>query len=500
MSHELRLAAPSVPAPRTVLTSTTALLGLTMAIGCATNPVTGKSELSLVSESQEIAMGRQGAIDVVAALGAYSDTALQLYVDRIGRGLAARTERPALPWKYQVLDDAAVNAFALPGGFIFVTRGLLTHMTNEAELASVLGHESGHVAARHSVQQISRQQVAAVGLGVGSVLSPVIAKYSYVAGAGLGLLFLKNGRDDERQADQLGFRYALADGYDAREMIGLFEMLQASEKLSGGGRLPGWQSTHPDPGNRIKDVQTMAGASTQDFSSMRIRGEEFLQRIHGVVYGENPRAGYFQGAVFIHPDLKFLLQFPDGWKMQNASDAVTGISAAQDAIIELRGAQGTAAEAAKRFLGQQGLQPGAVSQGTIHGNRAVTAEFTAMSEQAGAVRGVVSFIEYDGATWGITAYSVAERFTFYSPSFQRSISSFDRLTDPAALAVQPLHVRIDKAPGAMSLQQFNTQLPSSIPLAELALINGMDQNAPLRPGQSIKRVVGTPMARVSSQR
>ena len=221
---------------------------------------------------------------MTAAIGLYPNAALQAYVSRIGLALAATTERPRLPWDFQVVDDASINAFALPGGFVFVTRGLLAHMTNEAELASVLGHESGHVSARHSVQQMSRQQVAAIGLGVGSVLSPAIAKYGQIAGAGLGLMFLKYGRDDETQSDQLGFRYALAGGYDTREMISVFQMLQRAEALSGGGRLPEWQSTHPDPGNRIAAVQALVAATSQDLSTKRLL-PPIPEQIDGRVYG-----------------------------------------------------------------------------------------------------------------------------------------------------------------------------------------------------------------------
>ncbi len=483
---------------RYLFSGATVVVGMMMTTGCATNPVTGRRELALVSESQEIEMGRQGAADVAATIGLYPDIGLQAYVNRVGQTLAARTERPKLPWEYHVVDDAAVNAFALPGGFIFVTRGLLTHITNEAELASVLGHESGHVAARHSVQQISRQEVASIGLGVGSVLSPVIAKYGQVASAGLGLLFLKNSRDDETQADQLGFRYALADGYDTRQMINLFEMLQRDEQLSGGGRLPEWQATHPDPGNRIKDVQSLVAASAQNFSAKQIGGDAFLQRLDGMVYGEDPRAGYFQGSLFLHPALEFLLQFPDGWTTQNAPDAVAGMSKAQDALIELRAAPGSAADASTNFFGQQGLQSGNTTQGTIHGNRSVSGEFTAQSDQGASVHGIATFIEYGGRTWQILAYSPADRFAAYSGIFQQSINSFDRLTDPVALAVQPLHVRLEKAPRAMSLLQFNAQLPSSISLAELALINGMDESTPLRAGQLVKRVIGTPVGHIRS--
>src|SRR3954462_3573375 len=203
---------------RLVLTS---LLVPTLAMGaglgsCARNPVTGKSELSLVSESQEIQMGKQGAQEVAQSIGLYDDANAQAYVAEIGKRMAAESERPNLPWEFHVVDDATVNAFALPGGFIYVTRGLLTYMTNEAELAGVMGHEVGHVTARHSAQQITKAQFAQLGLGIGSILSPTFRQFGQLAGVGAQLLFLKFGRDDERQADELGFKYMLADGYDAR--------------------------------------------------------------------------------------------------------------------------------------------------------------------------------------------------------------------------------------------------------------------------------------------
>lgn len=487
-------------ATRRFLFNALATAGVAGALACATNPVTGKRELTLISETEEIAMGRQGAAEVTAAIGLYPNATLQGYVNRIGRALAATTERPGLPWEFQVVDDASLNAFALPGGFIFVTRGLLAHMTSEAELASVLGHESGHVSARHSVQQMSRQQVAAIGLGVGSVLSPAIAKYGQIAGAGLGLMFLKYGRDDETQSDQLGFRYALAGGYDTREMISVFQMLQRAEALSGGGRLPEWQSTHPDPGNRIAAVQALVAATSRDWSALKVAEAEFLRQIDGMVYGINPRAGFFRGSLFLHPDLKFVFKFPDAWQTQNAADAVAAISPDQTALVELRGAQGTAIDAARIFFSQQGMVAGEYSRGTIAGNPVVSAEFTAPDGQGGSVKGIAAFFEYGAATWRTLAYSTAGRYDAWKPAFQQSINSFDRLTDPVALAVQPMRLRIDAAPRAMTLSQFHAQLPSSISLAELALINGVLEGAQLRAGQSMKRVIGTPMVQIGGQR
>src|SRR5439155_3624037 len=245
------------------------------------------------------------------------DSALQAYVRGIGLRLARGTERPNLPWSFDVVDDPAVNAFALPGGFIFVTRGILTHMTDEAQLATVLGHEIGHVTARHSVRQMSRAQIAQLGLGIGSLLSEDIARLSGLASSGLGLLFLKYGRDMETQADDLGFRYALADGYDVRAMRSMFEMLQRVSRMGGSGRLPQWLASHPDPENRMAKTDQRLAAVTRDLSQATLNREAFLRRLDGVVYGEDPRQGYFEGSRFNHPDLQFRIDFPAGWKTEN---------------------------------------------------------------------------------------------------------------------------------------------------------------------------------------
>src|SRR3954464_4234039 len=224
------------------------LLVPTLAFGsglgsCARNPVTGKSELALVSESQEIQMGKQASQDVAQSIGLYKDAKLDSYVSTVGKRMAAASERPNLPWEFHVVDDASVNAFALPGGFIYVTRGLLASINDEAELATVVGHEIGHVTNRHSVQQISKSQLAQLGLGIGSILSSDIAKFGQIAGAGLSILFLKYSRDAENQADQAGFRYALHDNYDVRRMSKVFETLDRISQSSGGGKMPEWLAT-----------------------------------------------------------------------------------------------------------------------------------------------------------------------------------------------------------------------------------------------------------------
>ncbi|MCK4924176.1 MAG: M48 family metalloprotease, partial [Spirochaetes bacterium] len=222
--------------------------------GCATNPATGERHFNLFSESQEIQMGRDADEQISASLGLYPDQELAEYVEDLGLRLAANSERPNLPWTFRVLDDPTVNAFALPGGYIYVTRGILTYLSSEAELAGVVGHEIGHVTAQHSVHRMSSQQLAQLGLGVGMVLAPELQRFGQLASTGLGLMFLKFGRDDETQADELGLRYMGREDYDAEEMVRVMAMLDGVSQSSGGGRIPEWLSTHPDPGNRREHI------------------------------------------------------------------------------------------------------------------------------------------------------------------------------------------------------------------------------------------------------
>jgi predicted Zn-dependent protease len=250
---------------------------------CSTNPVTGRRELSLVSESQEIAMGQDGAKQVEASIGLVNDQALQSYVSSVGRRLAAKSERPNLPWRFGVIDDPMPNAFALPGGPVYITRGLMSLMDSEAELAAVLGHEIGHITARHSVSQISKAQLAQLGLGVGMILLPQAANLGNLAGTGLQLLFLKYGRDDERQADDLGFQYALRESYDVREMDDVFAALERVGQLQHQSALPSWLSTHRRPGaHRAHQSESRRPAGITGLSRAQPRRVPRPRRRHGV--------------------------------------------------------------------------------------------------------------------------------------------------------------------------------------------------------------------------
>jgi predicted Zn-dependent protease len=473
------------------MTRTTILLGLAFVAGCATNPVTGKSELSLVSEAQEIELGRQSAEQTRKAMGVVADPALQAYVRGVGLKIAATTERPNLPWSFDVIDDAAVNAFALPGGFIFVTRGILSHMNNEAELATVLGHEIGHVTARHSVRQISRAQLAQLGLGIGSILNSSVAALAGVASQGLGLLFLKFGRDDETQADDLGFRYGLKNGYDVREMKTMFTMLQRVSSIGNQqGRLPQWLSTHPDPENRIAKTDERLATVTQNLSGAIVDRDKFLSRTDGLIYGNNPRQGYFDGTRFYHPDLQFRFEFPAGWKTENQAAAVVGQSPAGDAVFALSiPGQESPDVLLGRFLGQQGVQGANPSRGTINGFNAAGSDFQATTSDGQQVAGRIVYVAFGGTTYQLLGYSTAAAFPGYRGTFQQIAQTFNRLTDPAALGKQPVRVRVVAVPRDVTVAEFNQQYPSAVPVEEVAVINDRDgPTGVLKGGMRAKRV------------
>src|SRR6266513_288832 len=374
-----------------------------LAAGCARNPATGANELMLVSESQEIQMGQQADSQVIQSIGLYPDPALQSYIGDLGKKLAANSERPSLPWTFRVVDDPAVNAFAIPGGFVYVTRGLLTHVTNEAQLATVMGHEIGHVTARHTAHQISREQVASLGLAVGSIASSQVAKYAGVASQALGVLFLKFSRDNENQADELGVRYSSRAKYDSRQMVDVMQMLDRIEAQSS-GRLPEWLATHPNPGNRVEHINAVIARMQTDFAGATVNRDAFQRRLDGIVFSANPRDGFFKGTEFFHPDLRFRIAFPNGWRTANAKAAVSAQSPQQDAVIELTLVQASNADqAARSFLASEGVQAGTVTAGSINWLTAAQAPFAA-STQSGTLRGTAAFIEYSRSVYRVLAY------------------------------------------------------------------------------------------------
>jgi predicted Zn-dependent protease len=460
---------------------------------CSTNPATGKRQLAFIGEEQEIAMGREAAEQITQQIGLYPDDELQSYVSRLGKQLAAESERPNLPWTFRVVDDPSVNAFALPGGFIFVTRGLLSHMTSEAELVSVLGHEIGHVTGRHSVEQLSKAQLAQVGLVAGMILSPELASgYGDLANTGLSLLFLKYGRDDEREADDLGLRYMVGEGYDPREMPGVFETLRrVGEREAQGGRVPGWLSTHPTPENRIERIGAQVAELNRDFSKARIGRETFLSSVDNLVFGQNPREGYFRGNTFIQPEMGFQVTFPQGWKTSNQKQAVGAISPREDAVMVVSlSPRSSPQEAAREFFSQQGIVQGQALQSNLGGLPSVSRVFGVQRGQSGNLQGIAAFVEHQDRVYQILGYTLADRFNGYDEPLASALASFSRVTDRRLLSVEPQRLDIVTLPSAMTLQEFNRRFPSTVDLETLAIINQAQPDTRFSAGTEVKRVVG----------
>jgi predicted Zn-dependent protease len=335
------------------------------------------------------------------------------------------------------------------------------------------------------VQQISQQQLASLGLGIGSILSPTVAKYGGVLSQGLQVLFLKYSRDDESQADALGFRYMTQNNYDPREMAAMFHTLD--RETPAGGRLPTWLSTHPDPGNRYEIALGRVDSLHRDLSKMVVDRTDFLQHTDGLVYGPNPREGYFKDGHFYHPELKFQFQVPGDWLTQNTRQAVMAASKQQDAIFQLTLGQGAPSSALQKFLSQQGIQAGQVSSSSINGLPAASGYFQAQTDQ-GVIGGLVSYVSYGNNTYQLLAYTGASNLNAYDATFRQIIGSFSQLTDAAALNVQPKKIDLVKVPSRMTLAQFNQRYPSSIPVDELAIINGVETGTTLEAGRLVKRV------------
>lgn len=309
--------------------------------GCATNPVTGQSDFVLMSEEQEIALGRQYSPQVLKETPAYDNPELAAYVQRIGEQVASHSHRANLIYRFTVLDSQDVNAFALPGGYIYITRGLLAYLNSEAELAAVLGHEIGHVTARHSV----RQQSTATATGL---IGAVLAGATGVQGAGdlaniaSTALVRGYGREHELEADRLGAEYLARSNYDPQAMLRVIQVLKNQEsfelqRAKEEGREPrvyhGLFSTHPENDQRLKEVIGAANKYATP-NAKNNHAEAFISKQEGLVFGDSEREGIRRGNRFYHRDLDFALVFPDGWRIENQPNRLLAQSQDNDGLIQ----------------------------------------------------------------------------------------------------------------------------------------------------------------------
>ena len=460
-----------------------ACIGILLVTSCATNPVTGKSQLMLVSESQEISMGKEMLAQTEQETGFYADPALQSYVSTIGLGMARASERPSLPWEYHVIDDAAINAFAAPGGYVFVTRGILTYLNSEAELAAVLGHETGHVTARHSAAMISEQQLGGLGVMGLSIWQP---KLSGVLNTGASLYFLNFSRNDERQADGLGHRYALHAKYDPREMPKTFQTIQRVGS-TGSSRMPGFLSTHPDPGDRVAYTKAWADTVTS-FAGLNVGRDRYLSRIDGLLFGEDPEQGYFESGRYLHPTLKLRFDMPSGWRGNNQRSQVVLAEPNGQAQITFAAAKGSTPDAAAQtFLGQQGIQNIGGQRFTLGGDAATLVQFAATTSDNQALRGEVIFVQHGGTVYQFLGITLATSWPMLGPAISQSLRSFGP-TEGNQVFHRRKYLRIVTLQRATSVADLAAQSGGAIAVQDLAIINAVSESATLAAGGKVKTV------------
>lgn len=480
----------------------TALVGLLVLTGCGTtnvNYVTGENQRGAYTWAQEVQIGREADQQIVAQYGIYDDAAITSYVNRIANDVLQTSaySDPSTPaevrnttFTFRVLDSPVVNAFALPGGFIYVTRGLMSYLENEAQLAVVLGHEVGHVLARHSSERAARQQLGQLGVLGAAVVGSVIGGGQVgqgildYGGTGAQLLFLRYGRDAEREADQAGVAYAEFAGYDATTAANFFVSLERLSAASGGS-LPGFLSTHPDPAER---AQTIPQLAAQYDSGTQTNASQYLNTIENIILGDDPRQGFFENDVFYHPELRFQFSTPSGWQTQNGSQAVVMAAPNNGGAIQFTLAtESSAAAAAQALRSQQGVTVSNQRSTSVNGSPAVELTGTA-AQQSGSLGFKAMFIEQGGRVYQFLGVAPAAGINAVSGQFDRTFRSFARLTSSRYLNRQPTRLEVVRASGSRSFASYlsGRPTPPGMTEEELAIMNEVRLTDVIPSGTTLK--------------
>ena len=472
------------------------LLILTVVFSCSRNPVTGKKQLSFMSTEQEKAMGAQSDPAVVAQFGRYEDKEIQDFITQEGNKMVKVSHRPDLPFEFKILNSPVVNAFALPGGYVYFTRGILAHFSNEAEFAGVLGHEIGHVTARHGAEQYTNQILSQVGLMVGLVLSPTVRQFANELSQGVQLMLLSNSRAHESQSDELGVEYSTKIGYDANYMANFFRTIGRLGEESGANAIPTFLSTHPDPGDRFTRVHELATEwqNKLQLPEYKVNRNSYLDMIDGIIYGEDPREGYTDNGVFYHPQLRFQFPYPNGWQLVNTPQQVQMAPQDQNALMLLSLAQGNSLEeAANGFVQNYNLTVVETNNKSVSGYNSLQLVADQVNEQdpTQSVR-LLTYFYHDRSNnliYQMLGVAPKQEFGQFSNYFLFTMDNFKTLTDQARINVKPEQIKVVTIPSSMTLQQAlrRYNMPSNR-FNELAILNSMELNQPLQANDKIKVV------------
>jgi predicted Zn-dependent protease len=477
-------------------------LALGCAAGCALNPVSGRPEVVLTTAEGEREIGRQEARRLEARIGFVRDPRLTDYVEAVGRRLATLSPRRDVSWVFAVVDAPEANAFALPGGYVLVTRGLLALMNSEDELANVLGHEMGHVAARHAVQRLSASVPFSIVSGVGALATGIVSPQLGEAVAGIGqvagaLALAPYGRHQEREADRVGQEMAAAAGWDPAGMASFLATLDRDQALNGTDPgHAGFLDTHPATSERILETSARALALPRATTPPIAAGRTaFLDRLDGLLVGADPAEGLFVDGRFVHPDLGFTFRLPEGWPRVNSPSYVAAVAPAEDAVVMLQHigaaddpmepARAVQAEAVQERMGIRfpaGAEPLVI--GDLRAARAV-----------GETRGTkldLTWIALGAEIYQVTGVSRATTFETYRPQFSAVAQGFRPLTAAERSEIKDTRLRVVRATGHETLERVVARAGSTWSPRQAAVANGLELGQPLAAGTLVKLPIREP--------
>jgi predicted Zn-dependent protease len=475
------------------------LVALSALSGCATNPVTGRPDLVLQSESGEINRAKEVHPMLLQQFGGpYQDARLQAYVNEVGQRAAKVSHRPELQYTFTVLDSQDINAFTTGGGFVYITRGIMSFLNSEAELSAVLGHEIGHVTARHPVRQQSQSTLANIGAAAVGVFtgSGDLAGLANYAGAAI---IRGYGRDQELEADRLGAEYLARVGMDPNHMIDvvrllknqeLFEIQRAREEKRDPRVYHGVFSTHPDNDQRLSEVVKAAEKLHDDQAKTDSGRERYLAAIQGMPFGTSRSQGVLKGNRFYHADLGFTLAFPTGWTVENQSDRIVAISPGKDSVLQMQTQAPPPNTGPREFLSRL-LARGSGGQGEaleVNGLQAHTALVRATKTPFGMGPARYTVIYYNNLAYIFAGASKASSGApSADPLFNSTISTFRRLKQNEFAVAEPYKIKTITASANTRMADLAKSSPiQKYPLETLRLLNDLYPDKEPKPGQVIK--------------
>lgn len=464
---------------------------------CATNPVSKQPEFVLMSEEQEISIGREMDPKIIQEYGLYPSSHLQHYVETIGKRLANVSDRHDLFFHFKVVDTPVVNAFALPGGYVYVTRGLLAYVNSEAELAGVLGHEIGHITARHAVRQYTKAASYNIATNIASIFFPQINNFGQIADIAFLAITSGYSREYEREADRLGVKYAFAAGYDPQAISSFLQTLSLMDKVEGKKSYHGLFSTHPRTEERMNLADAEAAQKTLPATARLVVGREHcLKQIEGLVFGPDPKEGIVKGEIFQHPDLKIQLTFPKGWSIENKRDVVIAINPSKEQSMQLRlehlNKKTPLTDVARNIAAKNGFRETSGGITRINGLEAYVGTYFGKTQNTGYITARIGFIQDEDIVHIIMGFSRPEQFSTALPSFNATINSFHKLSVNEAQMIKPSRIALYTVKAGDTLTAICNEFGRPPEEAKtLALLNGMNPyqispHAALQPGTVIK--------------